>query len=478
MSLISRLRTLFSSREARTYIVLLLLCVGTRIASTIYYIEDPDSLRFALGVTDFDIAALQPHFPGYPVFCFVVWLWYKLTGSFALGFSITGSISVFVIILALQRMLRLAPDSPAGSAMAFLVFANPFIWLMSNRYMPDLMGTACVAASLWLLLFSEKKHAGAFLAGLLMGVRLSYTPFVLPALLFACIRQPGLVRTVSGFAAGILIWLVPMMALTGWDDLLMAARMQTTGHFEDFGGTISTEPDFGQRVLSMIENIVADGLGGYWTGRNWITIVTGLCMCIALLAGTTHLLNGPRARRPWIIAGSGILLYFLWILFFQNVVHQSRHILPLLPFLLIPAAIGCGELLRRKKLVYSITMLVFFGAYATLSGTLAAQHKRPTAIAQAKALVQSMNHDGLYIASVPLINNFLSAQGVRATFLSVNDSAHRKMLINLPAGASLVTIGDYRLLTGRDPAREMIFYHNPFVNRVWQRVVVHVYEGR
>lgn len=476
MNRTSRLHTLLSSRETRTYIVLLLLCVGTRIASTIYYIEDPDSLRFALGVTDFNIAALQPHFPGYPVFCFVVWMWYKLTASFALGFSITGGISVFVIIIALQRMLRLAPDSPTGSAMAFLVFSNPFIWLMSNRYMPDLMGTACMVVSLCLLLFSEKRHAaGAFFAGLLMGVRLSYAPFVFPALLFACIREPGRVRTALGFAAGIMIWLIPMMAVTGWDDLLGAARTQTSGHFEDFGGTISTEPDFGQRLFSMTENILADGLGGYWSGRNWITVLTGLGMCIAVSVGVAHLLKGPRVGRAWIIAGSGILLYVFWILFFQNVIHQSRHILPVLPFLLIPAAIGCGELLRRNKVIYSIVVMVFFGAYATLSGTLAAQHKGPTAIAQAKSFVQGMKTERLYVASVPLINNFLSAQGVHATFLSVNDSAHRELLADLPAGAHLVTIGDYRLLTGREPAREMIFYHNPFVNRVWQRVVVHMY---
>ena len=42
-------------------------CVLTRIASTIYYIEDADSLRFALGILDYDVVKYQPHFPGYPV---------------------------------------------------------------------------------------------------------------------------------------------------------------------------------------------------------------------------------------------------------------------------------------------------------------------------------------------------------------------------------------------------------------------------
>ena len=38
--------------------------------STIYYIEDLDSLRFALSMIDYDVAKLQPHFPAYPVFLF------------------------------------------------------------------------------------------------------------------------------------------------------------------------------------------------------------------------------------------------------------------------------------------------------------------------------------------------------------------------------------------------------------------------
>jgi len=40
-------------------------CMASRLATTITYIEDPDSLRFALSVADsYDVAALQPHFPG------------------------------------------------------------------------------------------------------------------------------------------------------------------------------------------------------------------------------------------------------------------------------------------------------------------------------------------------------------------------------------------------------------------------------
>ena len=60
---------------------LLILCLGSRLLSAVYYIEDLDSLRFALGVVDYDVPRLQPHFPAYPVFCFLAKGIYALTAA-------------------------------------------------------------------------------------------------------------------------------------------------------------------------------------------------------------------------------------------------------------------------------------------------------------------------------------------------------------------------------------------------------------
>ena len=62
--------------KSKALTLLFATCVVTRIASTIYYIEDADSLRFALGILDYDVVKYQPHFPGYPVYCFLVKIFY------------------------------------------------------------------------------------------------------------------------------------------------------------------------------------------------------------------------------------------------------------------------------------------------------------------------------------------------------------------------------------------------------------------
>ncbi len=45
--------------EREVWGAVLILCLGSRLMSAVYYIEDLDSLRFALGVVDYDITKLH-----------------------------------------------------------------------------------------------------------------------------------------------------------------------------------------------------------------------------------------------------------------------------------------------------------------------------------------------------------------------------------------------------------------------------------
>ena len=46
----------FYLNESKTWAYLLFFCLASRLLSSIYYIEDPDSLRFVLGVLDYELA--------------------------------------------------------------------------------------------------------------------------------------------------------------------------------------------------------------------------------------------------------------------------------------------------------------------------------------------------------------------------------------------------------------------------------------
>ena len=90
-----------STLNGTSWAAIFFLCMAARLFTTINYIEDPDSLRFALSIENYNLASLQPHFPGYPVFCFVVKALTIALSKFSYAFSIVGGFSTFVVIFLL-----------------------------------------------------------------------------------------------------------------------------------------------------------------------------------------------------------------------------------------------------------------------------------------------------------------------------------------------------------------------------------------
>ena len=468
-------------REAHAYAALFAACVVSRVLSTIYYIEDTDSLRFALSMQEYSIAKLQPHFPGYPVFCFVTKLLYAVTGSFALAFSLVGAISVFGIIYFLLQILDVRLTSAPGGLVAALVFFNPLIWLMSNRYMPDLFGVACALAAfycLWGAAHNDRKaDLGFFLAGVLAGSRLSYVPFVLVPVVARLARRRGqnALRGIGFGALGVLVWLVPLWLLTGGEALISAAQRQTEGHFTDFGGTVITDPLLSERLIGLLKGVLADGLGGYWPMRHWITLGVSAGLAVLLIAGVSPLARRLSREARWIMIGSWIT-YFFWILLYQNVIYKSRHVLPLLPFLLLVAAIGSWELLRRRSRLGGLAVTLFLVCYAAVTLILVQQHRRPTAIAQVAEYLRANPDESRYVVSIPLVNYYLSAQAVSARFLSVDGVAELDALQRLPEGSDVIVVGSDPAAWGAQPEEVRTFFHNPYVNRMWSEIAVFEYQ--
>ena len=488
------------SPASRAWAAVLLACVASRLTTRITYIEDPDSLRFALSVADeYDLAALQPHFPGYPVFWAAAELFAVPTGSFSVAFALVGGLSTAGLLWALLRLWGVPLRSVEGVVLTGLVTFNPLLWLMGTRYMPDLMGTAGALATLAALFAAlrawssraaqdraeAQDHAavqwavaGMAGAGLLAGLRLSYVPMVVVPVLVVLWHVDRRGQQVLAGTVGVLVWLVPMILDTGFWTLVDVAWGQTTGHFTEFGGTVQTAPDLSRRVLGTVKGLWADGLGGWWPGRHPLTIAVSLGVLGTGGLGAWRLWKDDflSSRRVWLL-GASALLYGVWIFFFQNVIHKSRHVLPLLPLLLLLLAAGGAALWRARWTGRRVLLIGLGGTYATVTLVLALQHMDPSAIAQAKTYVerQTQTRESVRVASVPLVNNYLRAQQVGARYLSIEDSSDVRRLRTADTGTTLV-VGTYASLLDRAPTRTKTFYHNPHVNRMWPKVTVYVYE--
>ena len=249
--------------------------------SSIYYIEDIDSLRFALSIFDqFNLEKLQPHFPGYPIFCFIGYIFYNITGSLANTFSIIGSLSIFLIIYFSVLLIKPKQNLFNYSFIILLFFLNPMFTIMSNRYMPDLFGLSLFVVSFYFLTHNNKRNVllGGFIYGLLLGTRLSYFTLLLVPYIYIFYKRnrKTSLQLILTSLAGCLIWLIPMIIVTGFENLVYLAQNQTVGHFTDYGGTILTENHWLYRFKYFFHTIWSDGLGGYWIGRSNITLISSL----------------------------------------------------------------------------------------------------------------------------------------------------------------------------------------------------------
>lgn len=484
--------------EFRVWTIVLISCIGSRLLGTIYYIEDLDSLRFALSMVDYDVAKLQPHFPAYPVFCWTAKLFYAVIRRYALAFSLLGGLSTFFIIFFTLKIAKIQSTTSLGKIAIFVLFMNPLLWLMGNRYMPDIMGVACLLASLYFttLQTESRKHnplcctncVGFLLAGILLGIRLSYLPLLAPVLLMR-LKDPERLKYIIAGVIGVLVWLIPLLWITGWNTLMTVAQAQGHGHFSDFGGTVSTNPELWLRLTKIFESIWADGFGLYWHGRHLITVCTAISIGIIVISNWETLkkwmaekLSGGDSILPNPIF-IGCIVYLVWIFLGQNVIHKSRHVLPLLPFLALGIASACNRIIGipinegkgrfRYTLAWS-TVSIFFFCYSYVTINIVVQHTKPTAIAQIHEYLRDKQHEQgnqLHVVSVPLIKYYLAAQAVEAIYVPIKSEADLTQLDEIETG--LVVIGSP--LSNRAPKMEKTFYHNPYVNRMWPELPLFEY---
>jgi len=459
--------------QNRTYLVLLLLCLGSRILTSIFYIEDIDSLRFALSIKEFDINKLQPHFPGYPVYCFFLKILYQITKNTGISFSILGGISVYIIIIYVLRICRIELKTRVGIICCLIIFFNPIIWIMSNRYMPDLFGLSILVVSTFYLIYGNKKtqiYKGYFLTGLLAGIRISYLPFLFAPIIYTFINEKNKLNLALALLSGIFLWAIPFTWITGVDSLLKNAFMQVQGHFTNFGGTILTDTGWTIRMKYLILGIWSDGFGGYWVGRSLQTIPLSITLLYLLNIGFSGFGKYYKFDQSLKILLISTIIYLFWIYFFQNVIYKSRHVLPLLIIIFVIIVIGQKYIFNTKGLLINIIIMTYLITSISITTQLVFKHKNPNAIAKLKDSVSTLPVD-TDIISFPLINFYLKSHGLKNNFININNISDFDNLV-IGERENVYVIGNFddQDVKKLDLVLDEVFFHNPYVNRMWSEL--------
>jgi hypothetical protein len=350
-------------------------------------LEDIDSINFALGVRDFEVARHQPHPPGYPVFIALGKVSTRLLQAFGVEsaapralalWSVLSGAALIALLFALYH--QLARDrSLAWWAMAIAV-SSPLFWFTALRPLSDMTGLAFAVGAQVLLIavlmpkgggagepgaaesaagpahtgappngsgatIDERRTVrrlilGAALCGFAAGVRVQTLALTAP-LLAAAIIWPAAKLTLQvrswallAFGVGVLLWGIPLLAASGGlSNYLVTLGIQAD---QDFTGVVMlwTTRQVRVAISAFLYTFV-------WP---WGSLEIGGLVLLLAVVGAIRAVRG--APRPLVILLIAFVPYAAFHLLFHETV-TVRYALPLvvpLAFLAAYALDGLGRL--------------------------------------------------------------------------------------------------------------------------------------
>lgn len=383
-------------------------------------LEDIDSVNFALGIRDFDVADHRPHPPGYPAYIGVGKVAVALVRPLAGGLPQSGVearalglLSLAAGTLAALALYRLFASlalsdgdgedgsrrvvQPRALAAAALTVACPLYWYMAARPMSDMPGLAVALAAqacLVLAWWRQRPTAdgdrrldpqamsasgrmivlGALLAGLALGFRSQTMWLTAPLLVTVLIDRIG--RGVAGamlgsamtFSIGVLVWGVPLVMASGGLGAYLSALGSQAG--EDFAGVEML-------YLNPTPRVLAFGLRRTFV-YPWDSSVLAAIVLVLASAGAVALLL--RDRRTLVVVAATSVPYLAFHLLFQDTAFV-RYALPLVPPVVFLAVRGMA--LMPGRLVLPAAGALSIAGVAIAAPVMSAYAARPSPTARA-----------------------------------------------------------------------------------------------
>jgi hypothetical protein len=327
-------------------------------------LEDYDSINFALGLRDFDPARHQPHPPGSPVYIALgrlllaavsrVWPAVGRTEAEALTLALWSAVGGAVALVAVAHIFATLNQEPRPPGSRFpdpgsrtlwatlLLAATPLFWISGLRPMSDLPGLAAalVAQALILKGRTNSRHLalGACIAGLAAGIRVQTIVLTMPLLGLIQWQARAGWRPVAAFAAGIVVWAVPLIADSGGVGGYLRALGTQAG--EDFAwvNMLWLDPTPRRLAFSLYESFVLP----------WGSSLLAAAVVIAAVVGSLQVLLRQRLALAVLLVA--FAPYAVFHLLFQET-NTVRYALPTLPVVAWLAVRGAGTLGRLMPIV-------------------------------------------------------------------------------------------------------------------------------
>jgi hypothetical protein len=345
-------------------------------------LEDLDSINFALGVRQFDVAHHQPHPPGYPVFILIAKALHAVVPAEVTVLALVSVGSGALGVLALGALFRRLDGSgtPARWSLtaAGVAMTAPLYWFTAVRPLSDSSGLAAALTVQAMTLAASSARAlalAAFAAGLAAGLRSQVVWLTVPLLALRAFKGLGtgdeglapsaksLVPVVAAFLAGITLWLVPLVIVSGGPAAYWHALFDQGA--EDLGNIQMLWTRHGARD-------VLDALYFAFVAPWAVWPVAAVALACAFF-GLVRLV--ARQRQTLIVVGAAFLPYLVFDLLFQET-FTSRYALPLVVPVAYLAVAGLRALPWDTGLAVAAALAMFC---AHLGGTSIAAYANAAA---------------------------------------------------------------------------------------------------
>lgn len=298
---------------------LVVIGVAARLALLPTAPDVEDSILFVRGVIRHSLAEMRPHWPGYPVYIWLGKLITSLVGDPVLALHVISAVASALTAWPLAFVTRAwaislgAEESRAswcGWTTAALWLVTPMAMVTGSQIISDPLGLLLGATLLAWCVVGERRGTGpwiaaAVLGGIMVGVRLVNVTMLVP-LVAECgrrraerwrgVRAP--LAMLAAGAIGVLPWLA-WLAVREPAALIQGGATHVGGHFQQFGGSVWTDPEPLGRPFRALRTVALYGLGAGVTEARAVVVAAGWAATLVV-----------AARGPW--RGAVTRLVALW----------------------------------------------------------------------------------------------------------------------------------------------------------------------
>ncbi|MFA5770883.1 MAG: glycosyltransferase family 39 protein [Patescibacteria group bacterium] len=251
-------------------IIIILLAFLLRLYFLSPWLEDWDSVQFALALKDFSLIKQQPHSPGYPLYIFLGRIFnfflHNDTLSLTSLSAVLGSLSAFPLYFLIADITK----NKKIALLSIIVFlVTPIQWNLSEVALSNTPGMFFSISAVYLIFKGRNSLKmllwGSFLSGIALGVRFAEYSTVIVLLgfvLWVRKRMSNLVKSAVYLITGILVWLIPLILDTGFETFVALYKNQV-GYIVNHDSLLAQSSSIVERLVR-IKQLLTVGYTPYF----------------------------------------------------------------------------------------------------------------------------------------------------------------------------------------------------------------------